>query len=132
MAEIKISDLSVGDWVAYNGKKYRIKEISSPYASVTLWGNNEQRDESIVLIEPIFLSTEILQKNGLEYVDDDNDAVIFLSCDLFWSRLCVGDTFWRVGIHTEDKLDAVVCDVRDVHQLQHALRLAGVEKEIEI
>lgn len=120
----------MGDWVAYNGKKYRIKEISSPYASVTLWGNNEQRDESIVLIEPIFLSTEILQKNGLEYVDDDNDAVIFLSCDLFWARYCVGDVFWVVGIHTEDRLDAVVCNVRDVHQLQHALRLAGVEKEI--
>lgn len=123
---MRIEELSVGDWVAYNGKKYRIKEISSPYASVTLWGNNEQRDESIVLIEPIFLTPEILEKNGLEYVDDDNDAVIFLSCDLFWARLCVGDTFWRVGIHTEDKLDAVVCDVRAVHQLQHALRLAGV------
>lgn len=129
---MRIEELSIGDWVAYNGKKYRIKNISSPYASVTLWGNNEQRDESIVLIEQIFLSTEILQKNGLEYVDDDNDAVTFLSCDLFWARLCVGDPFWRVGIHTEDKLDAVVCDVRDVHQLQHALRLAGVGKEIEV
>lgn len=132
MVDIKISELSVGDWVAYNGKKYRIKEISSPYASVTLWGNNEQRDESIVLIEPIFISTEILQKNGLEYVDDDNDAVIFLCCDMYWARYCVGDTFWKVGIHSQDRLDAVICDVQNVHQLQHALRLAGVGKEIEV
>ena len=83
-------------------------------------------------IEPIPLTPEILEKNGLEYEDDGNDAIIFLCCDMYWARYCVGDTFWKVGIHSQDRLDAVICDVQNVHQLQHALRLAGVEKEIEV
>lgn len=137
MAEIKISDLSVGDWIAYNGKKYRIKEISSPYASVTLWGNNEQRDESIVLIEPIPLTPEILEKNGFERGE--------------YSEIRVYNE-WEIGEWTDPPYVSVRLDIdrqvirvtnrgRDmfiadkevyVHQLQHALRLAGVEKEIEV
>ncbi len=81
-------------------------------------------------IEPIRLTSKILEKNGLEHVDDGNDAVIFLCCDMFWARLCVGDTFWQVGIHSEDRLDAVVCNIKHIHELQHALRLAKVGKEI--
>lgn len=129
---MRIEELSVGDWVAFGGKKYRIKIIDSPYHSVTLWGNNKQREESVELISPIPLTAEMLEKNGLEYEDDGNDAIIFLCCDMYWARYCVGDTFWKVGIHSQDRLDAVICDVQNVHQLQHALRLAGVEKEIKV
>ena len=131
MAEIKISELSIGDWVKSLEKPMQVYWIEGKSVGM---GTDNVIDYScnVVEVAPIHLTPEILEKNGLEYVDDDNDAVIFLSCDLFWARLCVGDTFWRVGIHTEDKLDAVVCDVRAVHQLQHALRLAGVEKEIEV
>lgn len=135
MAELKISDLSVGDWVL-NRKGFPTKvqvitsegnmrcgEDAKPEHSVHIW---------ITDVSPIPITPEILEKNGLEYVDDDNDAVIFLCCDMFWARLCVGDTFWQVGIHSEDRNDAVVCDVKHTHQLQHALRLAGIEKEIEV
>ena len=102
-------------------------------------GNSRNRGDGFTTIylkaehiEPIPLTAEILDKNGLEYEDDDNDAIIFLCCDMYWARYCVGDTFWKVGIHSQDRLDAVICDVQNVHQLQHALRLAGIEKEIEI
>ena len=126
MAEIKISDLSVGDWIAYNGKKYRIKEISSPYASVTLWGNNEQRDESIVLIEPIPLTPEILEKNGFSHNGNK-----WYTPELFtlerWSK------GWTIIIACScGDYVCEVCTIKYVHQLQHALRLAGVEKEIEL
>ena len=121
---MRIEELSVGDWVAYNGKKYRIKEISSPYASVTLWGNNEQRDESIVLIEPIPLTAEILEKNGFE-------KTAICTTYLYNSDIEItlyGDGWWRtIGLdeYSLYRLDGV-------HQLQHALRLAGIEKEIEV
>lgn len=138
MAEIKISDLSIGDWVrvddfdkvlikrvsAIDGTRNQIGIIKNNRGGIYWYCNDE--------IEPIPLTPEILEKNGLEYEDDGNDAVIFLCCDMFWARLCVGDTFWQVGIHNEDRLDAVVCDVKHTHQLQHALRLAGIEKEIEV
>lgn len=120
---MRIEELSIGDWVKIGDKVKRVDY---------LYGKDNVCDMPIEMVEPIPLTTEILEKNGLDYVDDGNDAVIFLCCDMFWARLCVGDTFWQVGIHSEDRLDAVVCNVKHTHQLQHALRLAGVEKEIEI
>ena len=136
MAEIKISELSIGDWISdKNGIVAQVRGIecwSNEYVVNvrTKAGTITSLTEEGVC--PIPLTPEILEKNGLEYVDDDNDAVIFLCCDMFWARLCVGDTFWQVGIHSDDRLDAVVCNVKHTHQLQHALRLAGVEKEIEV
>ena len=135
---MSVSDLSIGDWVnqKMNDGAYQVQWIEREMVGLIKHTGTEE-DGSIRLtavplsfIEPISLTHEILEKNGLEYVDDDNDAVIFLCCDMFWARLCVGDTFWQVGIHSEDRLDAVVCDVKHTHQLQHALRLAGVGKEI--
>lgn len=123
MAEIKISELSIGDWVEIDGAATKVWYLSE---------DSEINDTTYDWVKPIPLTPEILEKNGLEYEDDGNDAVIFLCCDMFWARLCVGDTFWQVGIHSEDRLDAVVCNVKYTHQLQHALRLAGVGKEIEV
>jgi hypothetical protein len=140
MRKIKISDLSIGDWVnqKMNDGAYQVQWIERETVGLIKHTGTEE-DGSIRLtavplsfIEPIPLTTDILEKNGLEYEDDGNDAVIFLCCDMFWARLCVGDTFWQVGIHSEDRLDAVVCNVKHTHQLQHALRLAGVGKEIEV
>ena len=138
MTEIKISELSIGDWVRYDRGTDAV-QIMGIYVrnnqECVVMSDSYYPDGVIGFVEhitPIPLTTEILKKNGLEYVDDGNDAVIFLCCDMFWARLCVGDTFWQVGIHSEDRLDAVVCDVKHTHQLQHALRLAGVGKEIEV
>ena len=142
MAVIKISELSIGDWVRYIRKRKKNDDyfqVAHIFRGEKEWLVGRKNDDifgshSLRLkdIEPIPLTPEILEKNGLEYEDDGNDAVIFLCCDMFWARLCVGDTFWQVGIHNEDRLDAVVCNVKHIHQLQHALRLAGVGKEIEV
>lgn len=134
MATLNISDLSIGDWVDYCGRHYKVYSIEEcgfirakrdDYTSSHIGKN-------IDYLEPIPITAEILEKNGLEYIDDGNDAVIFLCCDMFWARLCVGDTFWQVCIHSEDRLDAVVCNIKHINELQHALRLAGVDKEINL
>lgn len=133
MAEIKIRELSIGDWVEIDGEP--AKALCLRIAGGLIFkgvSGQMYRCCGGMDFKPIPLTPEILEKNGLEYVDDGNDAVIFLCCDMFWARLCVGDTFWQVGIHSEDRLDAVVCNVKHTHQLQHALRLAGVGKEIEL
>lgn len=138
MADINIRDLSIGDWVKIlvGGKQRYVKVEQIVWSSMlNRWvvECNEGRFRlTICAIHPIPLTAEILEKNGLEYEDDGNDAVIFLCCDMFWARYCVGDTFWKVGIHSQDRLDAVICDVQTVHQLQNALRLAGVGKDIEV
>lgn len=144
MEKISVSDLSIGDWVCAEQLcgVYSEPRLTPPMKVVGLgesWVNLEIDPEQgdPFEFEPseirgVPITAEVLEKNGLEYIDDGNDAVIFLCCDMFWVSLCVGDTFWQVGIHSEDRLDAVVCDVKYTHQLQHALRLAGVGKEIEV
>lgn len=64
MATLKISDLSVGDWVRYGGRDYQVKSIHGDFNRVTLIGNKEQRDESIYAIQPILITAEILVQNG--------------------------------------------------------------------
>ena len=135
---MRIDELSVGDWVTYD-------RDTTPVQVVGLYHRTKQDcvemsdshyPEGVIgfveYLQPIPITVEILEKNGLEFIDDGNDAVIFLCCDMFWARLCVGDCFWSIGVHSEDRLDAVTCNVKSVHQLQHALRLAGVGKEIEL
>lgn len=140
MKKISVSDLSIGDWVRVRMCKWDYDDPDTLDAKVlSIVGNSVgvgYDNSGIVMsafvddLQPIPITAEVLEKNGLEYVDDGNDAVIFLCCDMFWARLCVGDTFWQVGIHSEDRLDAVVCDVKHIHELQHLLRLAKVGKEI--
>jgi hypothetical protein len=133
---MRIDELSVGDWVIYD-------RDTTPVQIVGLYQRNKQDcvvmsdsyyPEGVIgfveYLKPIRITTEILEKNGLEFIDDGNDAIIFLCCDMYWARLCVGDCFWSIGVHSKDRLDAVMCDVKYVHQLQHALRLARVGKEI--
>lgn len=142
MEKIDIRDLSIGDYVRVKMCKWDYDDPDTLDAKVlSIEGNSVGvgYDEcGIVMsafvddLQPIPITAEVLEKNGLEYVDDGNDAVIFLCCDMFWARLCVGDTFWQVGIHSEDRLDAVVCNIKHIHELQRALRLAKVEKEMII
>ena len=65
MREIKISELSVGDWVEIQGVVKRIDY---------LYGKDNVCDVPIELVHPIPITPEILEKNGLEYEDDGNDA----------------------------------------------------------
>lgn len=133
-----IRDLSIGDWVTYDRDTTPV-QILSVYTRARM--NCVAMTDSLYSdgvigfldnVNPIPLTVEILEKNGLEFIDDGNDAIIFLCCDMFWAKLCVGDCFWSIGVHSEDRLDAGMCDVKYVHQLQHALRLAGIEKEIKL
>ena len=129
---MRIEELSIGDWVMWKvyNKTYDIQ--ITEIGNTLIKGLNDDIEYGVLLhqLSPIPLTAEILEKNGLEFIDDGNDAIIFLCCDMFWARLCVGDTYWQVGIHNQDRNDAVMCEAQNVHQLQHALRLAGIEKGI--
>lgn len=140
-SNVRPEDLSIGDWFQARMVKWdyddlditppmRVVKIEKDCVRLGFSLDDLEFDVFVDDLQPIRITAEVLEKNGLEYVDDGNDAVIFLCCDMFWARLCVGDTFWQVGIHSEDRLDAVVCNVKHIHDLQHALRLAKVGKEI--
>jgi hypothetical protein len=139
MATLKISDLSVGDWVRYRGLDYQVKEIDGLLNRVRLVGNKEQRVENTNSIHPIPITAEILEKNGWEFYRNS----------LWWTTQI--NTYTRVNVWLGNngecrvevscmtkELDYYFCyaDVKlpnaHIHLLQRALRLAGVDKEINL
>lgn len=130
MATLKISDLSVGDWVEIDHEDYGWQQ-----AQINVCGDlgigayfkdidpEEEHDCTLSQARPIPITPEILKANGWQRNEEDEYMEYY------------GDPTSGIA-HTKGtchyRLEApevsVVCYF--VHQLQHALRLAGVEKEI--
>lgn len=137
MRTLKISDLSVEDWVRYSGLDYQVKEIDGLLNGVRLVGNKEQRVESIKSIHPIPIKAEMLEKNGWStdgmYAILRIDEYSHLEYYYYEHRLrkyYCGVDEWQNHAKVTDITFAVHC--YSVHHLQHALRLAGVDKEINL
>ena len=160
MTEIKISDLSVGDWIATESAQLAIEgndiatafveKVKKPIQIVSVLGTEqlvfgriEELDGFTTIylksehIEPIPLTPEILEKNGLvrgEY----SEIRVYNEWEMGeWSdppyvsvRLDIDRQVIRVTNRGRDMFIAE--EEVYVHQLQHALRLANVEKEIEL
>ena len=136
MATLKISDLSVGDWVRYDGKEYQVQCVDGMSEMVTLFGYCEQREESAGNLRPIPITAEILEKNGFvrgqrgsfyHYLRLDKNRTLYIHASTNGWRVEI--TYDAAGILRTTHL---MPDMNSVHQLQHALRLAGVEKEINL
>lgn len=128
MAKIKISELSIGDWVVLENLTFKVIGINPPY--VDLLGNGNRLRLSDIdndNLSPIRLTPEILEKNRFRLVvvnknfNDWHDNNITIR-----------------KYYNEDNYHLFVCGQKVafkmlfIHQLQHALRLAGVGKEIEV
>ena len=138
MAEIKISDLSVGDWVRVDDfDKVLIKRVSAIDGTRNQIGIIKNNRGGIYWycddeIEPIPLTPEIFEKNG--FVKWQGGLVLIgneISCRYEDGNLTIKQGYRdNEGVLVERLLVNIEC--LSVHQLQHALRLAGVEKEIEV
>lgn len=135
MGQLKISDLSVGDWVLnrqgvptkvqviVSEGNMRCGEDAKPEHSVHIWVSD---------VEPIPITPEILEKNGAkktEFVKDSGYE--FYQSDDFYASRVEGSKWWTIIVRKEFR-EVVKCYIQHIHQLQHALRLAGVKKEIEL
>ena len=126
-AEIKISELSVGDWVrVINQFNAQIDGYHSESGSLSL----KTRQGNLVHyrledIHPIPLTPEVLEKSGFthdkwskkiwRYEDEESEVVYYIES----SRLEITNDVCKMHI---------TC--KSVAELQHALRLAKVGKEI--
>ena len=131
---MKANELMIDDWVWYNNQPHQIRQLG-------IFGENRDGDDypavcvgkpngvGLILerneIEPIPLTPEILEKNGFEYFHKNYSS---LSYD---HPFKLKMTNWPDG----NGLGGLwtICDIveiRFVHQLQHALRLCEIEKEI--
>lgn len=120
--------LMIGDWVmvAHSGN-------ATHYAKVTaLTGGIIEclLDGCGVLcksVEPIPITPEILEKNGLgKLVTYGTEKWV---CENFRLNVYDSGATWRFCAYTNRNEDSVLY-IRFIHELQHALRLCGIEKEI--
>ena len=115
---MKANELMIGDWVYRPACYDQVKEIR--YTGVI--GIDGMRGViAFSELEPIPLTPEILEKNGFikeRLYCHGTPLQYCVLVDGLWIDIS-GENFF------EGKLDYV-------HQLQHALRLCGIDKEIEL
>ena len=127
MSEIKISDLSVGDWVMYRNREWQVCSLYQFTGEVGLWRKDSQICENVADLTPIPLTPEILEKSG--FVEMWGDFVV--THNGFYINIEVQENRFGLEVSADGHI-IISCDVEFVHQLQHALRLACVGKEIEV
>ena len=128
---MKANELMVGDWVMYENEPIMVWEIDEYYHRINTEpdGYNAITCVEISEVTPIPLTPEILEKNGfwcehnIGYVMEKGEYDIIY--DLFDHKL-------RILKNREQILNLECFDDMCVHELQHALKLCGIEKEIEL
>ena len=133
---MKANELMIDDWV-YN------KNIDKPMQVYPMMISQMFRQRPDATTEdynifPISLTPEILEKNGFErhdhyqYIYTDNFCKV---CVSFAPRIEIDDMdLGEPPIHVSKEgalFDIKMC-ISSIHQLQHALRLCGIEKTIEL
>jgi hypothetical protein len=137
--KISVSDLSVGDWVCAKMAKwdYDDIDITPPMQVVRI------DDKEVVLslrwvehcafvddLRPIEITADVLEKNGFKKNGEYNE----------WN-IGEWDEYPFIGVSLDRqsmRVKHLGCDifiegkVVYIHQLQHALRLAGINKEIKL
>ena len=122
-------DLMIGDWVLTLDPTHEEKvqaqiwAIEEGQTSILVKKDITNWFVDIEWIEPIPLNPEILEKNGFEY----NEHPFVQGWEQFGLTLYHGGDGYRVNCGQN-----VALQLDSVHQLQHALRLCGIEKEITI
>ena len=151
---LKISDLAVGDWVKVSGEPARVLLLGiagrnkAKGLSGQIYGFLTTTE-----IEPIPITPEILKKNEVYVrwfcVAADpiaalikDDETYHTKCEKFYKcsdfvihSTLRGERFGRWQFATNDerrrfKGRTVLANINYVHELQQALRLAGINKEI--
>lgn len=142
---MKASELAIGDWVCAAGPVINGEERLTPPMRVVSIGetwvhllidpeHGDPDEEDLDDIRPVPLTSEILLANGWSIFKEDR------------LRLRMRDEDGRLGAYVDaecwKKGVVFICictycvDMRMptlyVHQLQHALRLVGIKKEIEL
>lgn len=142
MATLKISDLSVGDWVYYakGNTPYSIRSIYRTGIQDCVVLNDKVFPDGVIAfvdkLTPIPITAEILEANGwvkgqrgefYHYLRLDKNSTLYVHASTNGWRVEI--TYDAAGILRTTHL---MPDMNSVHDLQHTLRLAGVDKEINL
>ena len=128
---MNVKELMIGDWVRYKESKkpHQIKYYQELDGIITLD------------FEPLSLTSGILEKNGFKYVKSQfgtysEDCVWCIENDNEQHRVELeyqdSDTFDYFILTMEKGDNVMFFYLSKVHQLQHAFKLFGVDKKIEL
>jgi hypothetical protein len=129
---MEAKDLMIGDWLL-DGNVY------AQVTSITCDGNIETTRNAlsnIELVEPVPLTSEILKKNG--FTKSTPPPGIHARChnldnkeEKYHLTIANYNKYKRLLLNV-DSVDSECFNIRCdyVHELQHALRICGIEKEI--
>lgn len=126
---MKANELMIGDWVFFNGKPNKVTSLLVTDLGVDqiyVFGKTCQVATISEYIEPIPITPKILEKNGFvkygDYYEWNNKLE-----KIIWF---IEDGYTNI---TSMKNDAI-CDrkISNVHELQHVLRICGIEKQINL
>ncbi len=135
---MKATELMIGDWVIpriWDADSTPSKIVGIHYNSYREkdyvdWVDCEVRDElDMNDIKPIPITVEILEKNGFEQT---GDSTFSISDDgmrfnvTWWSKTMFNVGFYRRGNNSPS--EQCCLNVCYVHELQHALRLCGMNE----
>lgn len=135
---MKATDLMIGDWVIRNGvpeEPMRVYDMNVLANVAYLDQDGRGVAEKFKNIESIPLTKEIMEKNGFNLYPEETNVFILNAGyrhDLDTVCLYIGD-IERPSIYGNDSLGEktyVVLHCKYVHELQHLLKLCGIEKEI--
>ena len=130
---MKATDLMIGDWINTPAGIAQVELInnSGNNCIVGIIGGN---GGIITDLQPIPLTAEILEKNG--FMLFRSSFTVWYVENYIWNApikyyLRKEDKGWHFGYENHNGYH-FICNIMFVHQLQHALKLCGIEKEIII
>ena len=126
---MKSDELMLGDWVYV--KDYPMRPTPTKIKP-------EHFIRSLVVFEPIPLTPEILEKNGFKK-QDGNVWLLYKYKDdeptkgsLYYILWDMDENYLEINSFTSLTGDFNRIGIRYIHELQHALKLCGIEKTIEL
>ena len=126
---MKAEELMIGDYVQLNGSPYVIEEISKKgwvHMTDPVHNLRVQMSTDYILdfIEGVQLTHEIMELNDIKY-----------QRGMPWFQGGFDGKF-ELRYHDGDSINDTTTDItltiRYVHELQHALRLCGIEKDLKL
>lgn len=132
---MKANELMVGDYIMLYEDIYIIEEISSKgWAHIIHNDGSKCRvplstDYILGELTPVPLTPEILEKNGFYYENNVGHVLEYYNYEIIY------DTWeheLRILENREQILKITTFSEMYVHELQHALRLCGINKNITI
>ena len=137
---MKANELMIGDWVTHRGNPIQISSIG--IACATGGDDDNFKMMHFLDLSPIPLTPAILEKNGFSFCTRDGGFYLYTTLSYgAWDVAVIvfnaTDKYVSNQIHIESTPDDSttflhLMECNCVHQLQHALRLCGIDKNIEL